>query len=120
MIFFSRSEDGQAAQYRRRDFWKLETNTQRKERQRMTRKEFYDYLLEFLSLEDVQKLEAYGIECAEYAHEGIEIDNDDIEYIGREFVLDQIQIGELTFDDLEKIFQRKISEEERHNMEWRF
>ena len=86
----------------------------------MTKREFYDYRGEFLNIEDVKKLEAYGIESAEDAHDGENIGVEQLESIGRDFVLEQIQIGDITFDDLEIILDRQIKEEERKIWIWRF
>ena len=68
----------------------------------------------------MQKLESYGIECAEDAHEDENIDEETLKIMGLEYVCEQVQIGDITFDDLERILERTITEEERKIMEWRF
>ena len=80
----------------------------------MTQKEFYDYLLEFLTLDDVKNLESYALESVKDVSEDITDD------CARDHVIEMIQCGDLNFEDLESIFQREISEDERKNMEWRF
>lgn len=86
----------------------------------MTKKEFYSYLLDFLTLEDARNLEAYALESLQDVNEGILENERFTEDDAREHVLDMIQFGDLTFDDLEMIFERQITEEERKSIEWRF
>lgn len=64
----------------------------------MNRKDFYELFGEFFQKEDVQKLEEYALN----------------------FFLEQIQIGEIGFDEMEEATGHPIPEEARNQMEWRF
>ena len=86
----------------------------------MTQKDFYSYLLDFFFPADVMKLEEYALECVRDVSEGIPESEKFTDDDGRDHVIEMIQCGDLNFDDLERIIERPITEEERKKLEWMF
>ena len=56
----------------------------------MTREEFIGKLSNYFTIDQIDHLEDSGYECAVDAHDGMEIEEDDLWYLGREFVCTQL------------------------------
>ena len=68
----------------------------------------------------MRKLEECAIESVRDVNEGEPQCEWFTEDEGREHLIEMMQDGDLDYDDLERIIERRITEQERKNLEWRF